>query len=255
MTQCWRCFGHAITSTSCSVTRKVQSVVAIKMLQKVRARNWFQFVVAVTVLNSTWYITDSPHNHHKNTVFRITVICPIESVDLFISCTTLCIVPMGLIGTTMALSWSRRLNNYILHLGDSLCNYIHVSGISEIEITFSPLCSLIWNVEFDPFGQKWCKIWGSQIGNYDDHWLFRCDTVLSGRCIATFRTSFATSTIYPWSRDSSVGIATGYGLDGRGVGVRVPVEAKFFSSPRRPERLWAPPNLLPNAYRGLFPLG
>jgi hypothetical protein len=29
------------------------------------------------------------------------------------------------------------------------------------------------------------------------------------------------------SRDSAVGIATGYGLDGRGVGVRVPVGARF----------------------------
>jgi hypothetical protein len=29
------------------------------------------------------------------------------------------------------------------------------------------------------------------------------------------------------SRDSVVGIATGYGLDDRGVGVQVPVEQKF----------------------------
>jgi hypothetical protein len=30
------------------------------------------------------------------------------------------------------------------------------------------------------------------------------------------------------SRDSSVGIATGYGLDDRGAGVRVPVESRIF---------------------------
>jgi hypothetical protein len=30
--------------------------------------------------------------------------------------------------------------------------------------------------------------------------------------------------------DSAVGIATGYGLDGRGIGVRVPVAAKYFLS-------------------------
>jgi hypothetical protein len=57
------------------------------------------------------------------------------------------------------------------------------------------------------------------------------------------RTSFRNiNTIYR-SRDSVVGIATGYGLDDRGVGVRVPV---IFSSPSRPDRLWGPPNLLPN---------
>jgi hypothetical protein len=39
-----------------------------------------------------------------------------------------------------------------------------------------------------------------------------------------------------WSRDSAVGIETGYVLDGRGVGVRVPVWVGFFSSPRRPDR-------------------
>jgi hypothetical protein len=39
------------------------------------------------------------------------------------------------------------------------------------------------------------------------------------------------------SRDRAVGIATGYGLDERGVGVRVPVELRIFSSPRRPDRL------------------
>jgi hypothetical protein len=54
------------------------------------------------------------------------------------------------------------------------------------------------------------------------------------------------------SRDSAVGTATGYGLDGRGVGVRVPVGSRIFSSPRRTERLWGSPSLLPNGYQGLF---
>jgi hypothetical protein len=39
--------------------------------------------------------------------------------------------------------------------------------------------------------------------------------------------------------DRSVGIATGYGLDDRGVGVRVPGGSRIFSSPRRPDWLWA----------------
>jgi hypothetical protein len=46
-----------------------------------------------------------------------------------------------------------------------------------------------------------------------------------------------------------------YGLDDRGVGVRVPVWSRIFSSPRRPYRLWGPPNLLSNGYRWLFSSG
>jgi hypothetical protein len=57
------------------------------------------------------------------------------------------------------------------------------------------------------------------------------------------------------SRDSVVGIATGYGLDDRGVGVRVPVVSRIFSSPRCPDRLWVPLNLISNGYRGFFPRG
>jgi hypothetical protein len=55
------------------------------------------------------------------------------------------------------------------------------------------------------------------------------------------------------SRDSAVGIATGYGLNDREVGVLVSVGARFFSSERRPSRFWGPPSLLPNGYRGSFP--
>jgi hypothetical protein len=51
-------------------------------------------------------------------------------------------------------------------------------------------------------------------------------------------------------RDSVVGTATGYGVDDRGVGVRVPVGSRIFS-PHRPDRLWAPPSLLSNGYPGV----
>jgi hypothetical protein len=56
-----------------------------------------------------------------------------------------------------------------------------------------------------------------------------------------------------WEREA--GIATGYGLDHWGVGVRVPVESRIFSSSHRPDRLSGPLNYLSKGYRGLFPRG
>jgi hypothetical protein len=41
--------------------------------------------------------------------------------------------------------------------------------------------------------------------------------------------------------DSSVGIATGCGLQGRDVGVRVPVGSRIFPLAQRPDQLWSPP--------------
>jgi hypothetical protein len=51
---------------------------------------------------------------------------------------------------------------------------------------------------------------------------------------------------------SVVGIATGYYLDDRGVGVRDPIALRIFSCPRRPDRLWSPPSLISNEHHGLF---
>jgi hypothetical protein len=48
-------------------------------------------------------------------------------------------------------------------------------------------------------------------------------------------------------------MATDYGLDSRGAGVRDPVGSRFFSSPCRSDRFWGPPSPLSNRYRGLFP--
>jgi hypothetical protein len=39
------------------------------------------------------------------------------------------------------------------------------------------------------------------------------------------------------------------------LGVRLPVGSSIIISPCRPDRLWGPPNLLYNGYRGLFAEG
>jgi hypothetical protein len=57
------------------------------------------------------------------------------------------------------------------------------------------------------------------------------------------------------SWDSVVSIATGYGLDDRGVGVRVPVGSWTFSSPHHPDWLWGPPTSYPMGTRGFLPGG
>jgi hypothetical protein len=59
----------------------------------------------------------------------------------------------------------------------------------------------------------------------------------------------------PSSQILVVGLATGYGLEDQGVGVRVPVWARIFTSPCRPDGLWGPPNLLSNGYWGALSPG
>jgi hypothetical protein len=53
------------------------------------------------------------------------------------------------------------------------------------------------------------------------------------------------------SRDSVVGTATRYGLDGQGS--ILSRGKKFFCSSQYPELLRGQPNLLANGYRGLHP--
>jgi hypothetical protein len=76
--------------------------------------------------------------------------------------------------------------------------------------------------------------------------------IISGIC-RIVRIFFLPLLPLPRNRDSVVGMATGYGLEDRGVGVRVPVESRIFFSPSRQDRLWAQTNLLSNEYRRLLP--
>jgi hypothetical protein len=82
------------------------------------------------------------------------------------------------------------------------------------------------------------------------------DTPVTATCTisvyANYRKSFALCLLMLFSIFYSVSIPTGYGLNDRGVGVRVPLGSRIFSSPHRPDRLWGPPSLLSDWYRGSF---
>jgi hypothetical protein len=77
-----------------------------------------------------------------------------------------------------------------------------------------------------------------------------------GRQVPAFLRKLYTNlhTLYPrrGSQDSSVSIATGYGLDGRGVGVQVPVGSRIFSMSSRVAL--GSTNLLSNGYRDSCPM-
>jgi hypothetical protein len=59
--------------------------------------------------------------------------------------------------------------------------------------------------------------------------------------------------MYRQGPGSSDSIVSDYGLDDRAIGVRSPAGEKDFSIyPLCPDRLWGPPSLLSNGYRGVL---
>jgi hypothetical protein len=87
-------------------------------------------------------------------------------------------------------------------------------------------------------------------GHYNwDHAQYRGSFIFHGRLkydgweIVMLMDDTINLKIYPYvkgSRDSAMGIATGYWLAGWGVGIWVPVGARFFSSRSCPDRCWGP---------------
>jgi hypothetical protein len=99
--------------------------------------------------------------------------------------------------------------------------------------------------------------WKFRYGHFDTKFVFhRCPERPSFRFLWNFPATILNIDPFQYkSRDSAVVIATSYGLDDWGVGVRVLVESRIFSSPNRSDRLWGPPNLLSNGYRGTLSPG
>jgi hypothetical protein len=104
-----------------------------------------------------------------------------------------------------------------------------------------PFQSLPWHVSQSPqyrFRCVWRHIWG--VGE----WIL-CHSIIWQGHTKTF-SSYLTENM---SRDSSVSIASRYGLDGPGSN---PGDGEIFRT--RPHQRWCPPNLLYNGYR-FFPGG
>jgi hypothetical protein len=129
-------------------------------------------------------------------------------------------------------------------------------SIESVDITINRTAENVWRILKPRHFQKIFSV----------HSLNSCvlqrtlDTLMqiSGRINTETASSFIYSSLHVYitkSRDSVVGIATDYGVDDQGVGVRVPVRARIFTSPRRPDRFWCPPSFLSNGYLELFPRG
>jgi hypothetical protein len=128
-------------------------------------------------------------------------------------------------------------SEYQEHNADCIKFHFHSSGYH-----FNP----------DPLTQKLCEATvGLEVNSKRIKYILMSRHQKASKIIIQYRYIY----FRKWSRDKTVGIATGYGLDDRGVGVRVPLGSRIFVSPSRADRFWGPPNLPSNGNRRLFPLG
>jgi hypothetical protein len=126
--------------------------------------------------------------------------------------------------------------------------YLHSLCIFMVWCSVKSRDNFTYFILFQP--RRLTNLWASTACYRDIFaFLYRSKNTLASGYIYCF------SKRYMYRRNSSLGIATGYELDDRGVGVRFPVGARIFSSPRHPDRLWGPSNLLSNGCRGPLPRG
>jgi hypothetical protein len=104
-----------------------------------------------------------------------------------------------------------------------------------------PICQRLQRSVIQLIKERNCAF--EHVGNADDTTVcfdMSRNCIIDAKGAKQFQIRF---TVY-----GEAGIATGYVLDDRGVAVRVPVESRISSFPRRPDRLWGPPNLVSNGY-------
>jgi hypothetical protein len=92
------------------------------------------------------------------------------------------------------------------------------------------------------WGRKQIRVWKCCVLQHLEFWTIDKIQKLSN--------SEGTQNVTCFIRDSSVGLVTGYGIDGLGS---IPSRAILFFSPQRPDRLWGPSSLLSNTCRSPFP--
>jgi hypothetical protein len=111
------------------------------------------------------------------------------------------------------------------------------------------ICLSLFVLQKDMVGRAFCSLHFLRIQFHFCDFAFLVGLVVNILQITMYYCCSNHATYCCGSGNSGVGIATGYGLDGRGVGVRISAGSRIFSSPRCSDRLWGAPNLPSNGYR------